>query len=174
MKNQKLITRCLIISLSVLITVGSALTLYFLANPDTKRDDVIKAELDRYDSLGVSTAKVNFEATGINPADTVKHTVELTGEVEGEADLTLSFNEDKNHDNKLAQYLYVTVNINGTEYCNMKLSELFGKTLDTLECVIDEKEPVIIEVSYHMPSETGNEAAYTEAFFDLLITATNE
>lgn len=171
--NRKLISRWFIASLSVLIIVGSALTIYFLMNPDTKRDDTTKIILVGHET-GVASAKVEFSASGMNPGDTVEHTVELTGEVEGAADLTLTFNENKSFENKLAQYLYVTVTVNGAEYCNGKLSDMFGVTLKTIECVIDEKEPVIIDVSYYMPLEIGNEAAHTEAFFDLVINSTNE
>ena len=171
--NRKLISRWFIASLSVLIIVGSALTIYFLMNPDTKREDTTRIKLVGYESGGVS-AKVEFAASGMNPGDTVEHTVELTGEVEGSADLTLSFKENKSFENKLAQYLYVTLTINGAEYCNAKLADLFGATLKTIECVIDEVEPVVIDVSYYMPLEIGNEAAYTEAFFDLVINSTNE
>ena len=79
-----------------------------------------------------SMSATDFSVGGINPGESVSHTVELTGEVEGSAELMLSFKENKNFYNKLAQYLHVTVKINGSEYCNEKLSELFGANLDTL------------------------------------------
>ena len=54
------------------------------------------------------------------------------------------------------------------------LEEYFEKNFDPVDCKLDSKEPVDIKISYHMPIDTGNEAAQTDAFFDLVINASNE
>ena len=172
--NTKLIIRILICSVSVLLLIASGLAIGFLANPEEKRPDTTKIVIPQTGEGTNSEASVKFEAPKIHPGETVSHTVALTGEVEGEAKITLGFKEDKEKTNELAKYLYASVTVDGEKYCDMLLFDLFSAKLDSIVRNLNRKDPIIIEISYRMPIEIGNEAENAEAFFSLLITSSNE
>jgi hypothetical protein len=172
--SKRLLVRILICAVGVLLLLGSSLTVCFLANPDDKRPDTTVIVIPQNGESSENEVAVNFEAPKIHPGENVKHTVELKGEVDGETEITLKFKENRSRINDLAKYLNVKVTIAGAEYCEMLLSELFSAELDTVVCVLNKKTPVIIQISYSMPSEVGNEAADVEAFFSLLITSSNQ
>lgn len=172
--SKKLVVRILICTVAALLLLGTSLTVWFLANPRDKRQDTTVIMIPQNGESSQNEASVNFEAPKIHPGDTVTHTVELTCAVEGESKITLKFKENRSRVNDLAKYLIVKVTIAGAEYCEMLLSDLFSAELDTVVCTLSKKNPVIIQISYSMPIEIGNEAADVEAFFSLLINSNNE
>ena len=54
------------------------------------------------------------------------------------------------------------------------LEELFKTVIPEQNCILDADEPRKLTLSFHMPVEIGNEAEFTEAFFDLVIKVSNE
>ena len=172
--NKRLLVRILICAVAVLMLSATALTVWFLANPEDKRTDTTVIVIPQNGESSKNEVSVNFEAPNIHPGETVSHTVELTGEVEGETKITLKFKENRSRVNDLAKYLNVKVTIAGAQYCEMLLSDLFSAELDTVTCALSKNNPVLIQISYSMPIEVGNEAADVEAFFSLLINSSNE
>ena len=172
--KRKLVLRILICTVSALLLLGTGMTAWFLLNPEDKRPDTTEIVIPQNGESTKNELALKFEAPRIHPGETLKHTVLLTGEVEGEARINLKFKEDRARVNDLAKYLHTSVSINGTEYCNMLLCELFSAELDTVVCNLAKKDPVVIEISYSMPIEIGNEAEDVEAFFDLLVISSNE
>ncbi len=171
---SKIILRRVLISVcSVFLALVLGITLYFVIDPFDKQDNMTQIVIGESED-GVSVEHVSFEAPKIHPGETASHIVNLTGEIEGRTKVQLLFKKDTTKTNDLAQYIIVTVKINEEKYCEMLLSDIFSKTLGTVDCEMSRTKPIVIEIAYSMPIEIGNEAADTEAFFDLMITSSNE
>lgn len=121
--------------------------------------------------------KVEFREMMLHPGETAEYTVHLTNEIEGACRLGINFDEYKPNllANELKEYVYVTVTLGDKTVCkDVLLKDLFSTELPVMDCVLDAKKPVELAISFHMPVETGNEAEFTEAFFDLVLNISNE
>ena len=120
---------------------------------------------------------VEFREMLIHPGETLYHKVLLKNKVEGECTIKINFDEYKPEflANELQKYVYVTVTLGEGTICeNVLLGELFTTELPETNCLLSDKDPLEMNISFHMPEEIGNEAELTEAFFDVVINVSNE
>ena len=156
---------------SAIILIGVVIGALSLADFDG--EDTTKVKFSESKTEGA----VEFREMLVHPGETVGHTVLLTSEVEGECELSVSFKEYKPNllANELKKYVYVTVTLGDAVICeSVLLEELFSTELEAQVCELDSKEPLELDISFHMPIETGNEAEFTEAYFDVIISVSNE
>ena len=169
--RNKVMTIVLVVS-SVLILAGSLFAGYLIDYTE-ERGNTTKIDFDEKHN----TETVEFRDMLLHPGETIEHTVSLTNEIEGKCKITIDFNEHKPevYANELQNYVYVTIVMDGKELCrDVLLKDLFEKKFEPIECKLDSKKPLDIKISYHMPLDVGNEAAQTDAFFDLVIKSSNE
>ena len=156
---------------SVIIMAGvviGALTLNGIGNEDTTNITFSEETLE-------GTAE--FREMLIHPGETKEHTMLLKNKVEGECKLDIAFDEHKPNllANDLKKYVYVTLTLDGEPICeNVLLEEMFNTEIPTVTCNLSEKDPVELKISFHMPIEIGNEAEFTEAYFDVRVSISNE
>lgn len=153
-----------LIVMSVVILVGSGLTMYMLARDKT----VIEVDLTPGE-----TQEIQFEKLGLCPGESCDYTLRLGSEYTETYQVTLSFRE-REATNALKQYTYVRVTSGEQVLCDLRLDEAFET--DTLSLTVDLSDggKQELQVTYYMPAEVGNEAQDAEVELDLLITAENE
>ena len=162
----------LIIISSVIILVGAILT-GIVQNYTKNRDNTTNISFTK----DKTEQTVEFREMLIHPGETHDYSIYLTNKIEGECKLSVLFDEYKPNllANELKKYVFVTVMLNGDAIVqNMLLEELFKTSLPEQDCILDAEEPVELKLSFYMPIEIGNEAEFTEAFFDLVIKISNE
>ena len=162
----------LIIISSVIILVGAILTGIVL-DYTQNRDNTTKVSF----SKNTTEEAIEFRDMLIHPGETYDCSIYITNKIEGECRLNVIFDEYKPNllANELKKYLYVTVTFDGDVIADgILLEELFNTELPVQNCVLDAEDPLELKLSFHMPSEIGNEAEFTEAFFDLIIKVSNE
>ena len=128
-------------------------------------------------SEDVHEGTAEFREMLVHPGETLEHTLLLKNKVEGECRLKIDFDEHKPNllANELKKYVYVTVTLSGEPIVeNILLEEMFSTEIPVITCNLSKKEPVELKILFHMPVETGNEAEFTEAYFDVHVSISNE
>ena len=169
--RKKVMTIVLVCS-SVLILVGSVIAGLALDYTE-KRGNTTKIEF-KDDEF---TQTVEFREMLIHPGESLEHTVLITNELEGEYFLSIDFKEYKPEflANDLQKYVYATVMLGDVVWCrDLLLEDAMGCEFEPIKCTLNSEEPLTLKISYHMLLETGNEAMYTDAFFDVTLNVTNE
>lgn len=162
----------LIIISSAIILTGAILTAV-VQNYTQNRENTTKITFTE----DKTEQTVEFREMLIHPGETHDYSINITNKFEGECKMSIVFDEYKPNllANELKKYVYVTVSLDGKMIAeNILLEELFKTTLPEQNCILDADEPLELKLSFHMPREIGNEAEFTEAFFDLVLKVSND
>ena len=169
--RNKTMTLVLICS-SVIILIGVIVGFATLGHNE-ERENTTKIAFSEDKTEGA----IQFRDMLLHPGESIDYTVLMTNELEGECKLGISFKEHKPNllANELKKFVYVTVTLDGVTLCeNILLEDMFDTEIPLQDCVLEKREPVELHIVFHMPVDTGNEAQYTEALFDVLLNVSNE
>ncbi len=156
--------RIVLIATSVLILIGVALMARMLATRDDR--NVIHIDLDD------QTEPIVFENLALIPGESCTYTIRLGGDAAEQYRAHLQFEETE--DLNLKHYAYVRVETNGQVLCDQLMATVFaGEGID-LAVDLTQSSKQEVTITYYLPIDVGNEAQNAEAYFELLITASNE
>lgn len=116
---------------------------------------------------GVTTAQLEFSASGLAPADSREYTIHLTG---SSAKYTLSFQFLSASVNPLKDYIEVTLQ-HGDDSYDYSLADLLDGTTVSMDCVVGDSGTAVVSVIYSMSADIGNEAQRANADFTINLTA---
>jgi len=158
--------------MQVLLLVSSAMVLIgvilsILAHMYAAGRRVINVDLsDEIDSV------IEFKDLALIPGEECKYTVKLAGEAGVRYGVELAFSEKG--DSPLKQYAYARLEFDGEVIYEELMSELLDEDGTRLSLDLETGKDSIVEVTYYLPEEVGNEAQNAEAVFELRITANNK
>lgn len=144
----------------ILFEVIFAVRLYLNSNGDQS----INVEIENGES-----EVVEFEKFGLVPGESTEYTLYLSTNDGPTKHVTLEFSEQE--DSPLKEFVRVKVLVNDEETCDELLADLLDGQKITCAGDLSSAEEFKITIIYYMPTEVGNEAANTEAWFNLYITA---
>ena len=160
------IMRIVLIGASVLILIGISLMTWKLTTEDDRNN------VDVYLSEGM-TETIQFENLSLVPGESCEYVVKLKGDNAKKYDLSLDF-VDTDQEKTLKNFAYVKIIANEEVICDELLADVFENEKIVLPVDFDEKKNTELKIVYYLPIEVGNEAKNAEAFFELLLTASNE
>lgn len=165
MPKSKLM-RIILIAGSVLIIVGVSLMGWMLATEDERGVIEVKLEDGKIESLA-------FEDLTLVPGEECEYIIKLEKSSASKYDLELDFvNTDE--EKTLKNYARVKVLANGEVVSDELLADAFDNEKIILPVDFDEGKNTELKIVYYLPLEVGNEAKKAEAFFELLLKASNE
>ncbi len=165
MPKSKLM-RIILIAGSVLIIVGVSLMGWMLATEDERGVIEVKLEDGKTESLA-------FEDLTLVPGEECEYIIKLEKSSASKYDLELDFvNTDE--EKTLKNYARVKVLANGEVVSDELLADAFDNEKIILPVDFDEGKNTELKIVYYLPLEVGNEAKKAEAFFELLLKASNE
>ena len=168
MFNSK-VRRILLIVTCILILIGIALMAWaYFVHRDK---NVIKIKLD----IGTSES-IKFEELSLLPGESCEYTIRLTRNgSEDKYELGLDFREISTADNQLLkEFAYVKIEAGGETVYQMLLADAFEDSVLKLPVDLKKNVNTELKIVYYLPIDVGNEAQNAEAFFELLLTASNE
>lgn len=159
-------TRKLAYALTIIMTIvvicGIVLGVYLLKN----RDDFTKNI-----TLGDKTVEeeIDVSLSGFYPGSSQAYSVKFGGaSVEGYK-VSLGFDEDG--DCTLAQFIVLTITLNGEKVTEDKLDKFIGGEGCSFALSSSENGGAELKLEYSMPEDVGNEAQGTVAEFVVTVTA---
>ena len=157
--------RILLVAGSALIIVGALLMWWMLATEDDRT--VIKVQLDEG-----QTQSVKFEDLSLTPGESCEYTIDLKKASADNYDLKLDFVETE--EKTLKNFAFVKIIVNDEVVCDELLATVFENEEIVIPVDFSESKSTELKIVYYLPIEVGNEAKNEEAFFDLILTASNE
>lgn len=112
---------------------------------------------------------VEFDALGLLPGQSTEYNLYLTTNDGPTKSVRLEFREKE--DSPLADFVRVQIFANDEEICDELLADLMSGGDVILDGDLTAAEEFKITIVYYMPEEVGNEAANTEAWFDIYVSA---
>lgn len=165
MPKSKLM-RIILIAGSVLIIVGVSLMGWMLATEDERGVIEVKLEDGKTESLA-------FEDLTLVPGEECEYIIKLEKSGASKYDLELDF-VDTDEEKTLKNYARVKILANGEVVSDELLADAFENEKIILPVDFDEGKNTELKIVYYLPLEVGNEAKKAEAFFELLLKASNE
>ena len=165
MPKSKLM-RIILIAGSVLIIVGVSLMGWMLATEDERGVIEVKLEDGKTESLA-------FEDLTLVPGEKCEYIIKLEKSGASKYDLALDF-VDTDEEKTLKNYARVKILANGEVVSDELLADAFENEKIILPVDFDEGKNTELKIVYYLPLEVGNEAKKAEAFFELLLKASNE
>lgn len=156
--------RIVLIATSVLILIGVALMAWMLATQDER--NYIKVDLDE------DVEPIVFEDLCLIPGQQSVYILRLNSGSARSCNLSLDFVEleEKN----LKDFAYIRIESNGQVLYDQRMCTAFEDGDISLPVDFTDTSAAEFTITYYLPIEVGNEAQNAEAFFELLITASNE
>ncbi len=158
--------RIALIGASVLVLIGVSLMTWMLITEDDRNN------VDVFLSEGM-TETIQFENLSLVPGESCEYVVKLKGDNAKKYDLSLDF-VDTDQEKTLKNFAYVKIIANEEVICDELLADAFENEKIVLPVDFDEEKNTELKIVYYLPIEVGNEAKNAEAFFELLLTASNE
>lgn len=158
-----------IAALCALIMIGAGLSAYFISHPD--RREIVHLKLEEG-----SEETLSFEDLALLPGEETSYIVSLSGDVEGEGEVTVDFKSDEEalaEDNRLADHLYARVTVGNEVICDALLSTLLDGDAFVFTNDFSATEYVDLKVSYYILSNAGNEVQGARASFYLAVRVDN-
>ena len=165
MPKSKLM-RIILIAGRVLIIVGVSLMGWMLATEDERGVIEVKLEDGKIESLA-------FEDLTLVPGEECEYIIKLEKSGASKYDLELDF-VDTDEEKTLKNYARVKILANGEVVSDELLADAFENEKIILPVDFDEGKNTELKIVYYLPLEVGNEAKKAEAFFELLLKASNE
>ena len=165
---KNLLTRILLISLSVLIIIGIVLMIWVYVTAESRNE--IKVVLK-----DGKTEVVRFEDLALVPAGSCEYIVKLKGENAKQYDVSLDFFETE-HSEEITLNNFTYVKIIASEKIVYEDSLITAIKNEPIVLPVDFNTDLNTEITviYYMPVNVGNEASNTESAFALRVTASNE
>lgn len=158
----KKLSYVLIILFVLLIAAGIAIGSVLLNRNGGFSKEITLSGTVVHEELGVSL-------DGMVPGKTVSYMVSFKGEISQTYDVSLVFTPAG--DCTLADYIDVNVTLDGKQLNAGKLNAYLSGDAINLGLSATEKDKSVLEITYTMPAEVGNEAQGASAAFNVEITA---
>ena len=143
----------------IIFEVIFAIRLYLRSNDDQSLDVTIEYG---------ETEIVEFEKFGLVPGESTEYTLHLSTTDGPTRYIIMEFSERE--DSPLADFVRVKILVKGEEVCDELLVDLLNGAEVTFEGDLYSEE-IEVTLVYYMPTEVGNEAENTDAWFNVIITA---
>lgn len=160
------IMRIILIAGSLLIIVGVSLMTWMLSTEDERGVIEVKLEDGKTESLA-------FEDLTLVPGESCEYVVKLEKSSVSKYNVELDF-VDTDREKTLKNYARVKIVAGDEVICDELLADAFENEIIVLSVDFDEGKNTELKIVYYLPIEVGNEAKKAEAFFELLLKATNE
>ena len=156
--------RIIMVVLSSMLLIGVAMTIWMLLTREDREG--VRVDLDE------PIAPIGFEHLCLIPGESCTYTLHLRGDGVSKYDVCLQFVETE--EKTLKHFTYIRIESNGVVLCDELMEKVFEGDGIELQVDLRRTKQQDVTITYYMPLEVGNEAQNAEAFFDLLITASNE
>lgn len=158
----KKLAYALTIILTIVVICGIVLGVFVLKNRDDFTKNITLGDKSVEEEIAVSLS-------GFYPGSSQSYTVKFGGaSVEGYT-VSLGFSEDG--DCTLAQFIVLTISLNGEKLSEDKLDKFIGGEDCSFALSSSENGGAEIKLEYSMPEDVGNEAQGTVAEFVVTVTA---
>ena len=163
---KSVLMRIILVVGSLMILVGVSLMGLISATEEERGTIEVKLEEGKTETLA-------FEDLALIPGEESEYVVKLEKSSASKYDMELDF-IDIDEEKMLKNFARVKITAGDEIVCDELLADAFENEKIVLPVDFDEGKNTELKIVYYLPLEVGNEAKKAEAFFELLIKASNE
>ena len=149
-----------------LIAVMAVTLISYLKSDTTSLANTVTVSED-----GVVKESIEISSMTLNPDESRENYIFLRSEIDGNFNVTISFEEIQNGD--LKNFVNVSVLVNDIAVQDETLLNLLSGTAISFNENLNKTDAVIVKIVYKMPKSVGNEAQGTTASFNIRIKIQN-